>query len=44
MNLFWFITNAPKDCHEKAYLFLKMTCPTLRRVKYRDAICEKIRK
>lgn len=41
MNLFWFITNGPKDRYDKVLAFIKMAILSPKRVKYRDVMIKK---
>lgn len=41
MNLFWFITNGPKDRYDKVLAFIKMAISSPKRVKYRDVMIKK---
>lgn len=36
LNLFWFITNGPKDRYEKVLLFIEKALKTRKRIKFRD--------
>ena len=36
MNLFWLLTNGPKDKMDKVKWFLEMALPKEIRIKYRD--------
>lgn len=44
MNLFWFITNGPKDRYDKVLLFLEMAISSPKRVKYRDVMTNNLTK
>lgn len=41
MNLFYFITNGPKDSYDKVLKFIELAVNSPKRVKYRDAMCKK---
>lgn len=41
LNLFWFMTNGPKDRYDKVLLFIEIAILSPKRVKYRDVMSRK---